>query len=92
MVIPSGEYHNHDLHVHILLSEDHSFAPLDRFRYLSRVHNDTLPLPGAASFWLLKLKDNFGNIFSHRSFSYVQKITARKDIEVMEDLDNGKPP
>ncbi|KAH7575254.1 hypothetical protein JRO89_XS02G0071100 [Xanthoceras sorbifolium] len=23
---------------------------------------------------------------------YVQKITARKDIEVMEDLDNGKPP
>ncbi|XP_016441806.1 protein disulfide-isomerase SCO2 isoform X1 [Nicotiana tabacum] len=24
--------------------------------------------------------------------SYVQKITARKDIDVMEDLDNGKPP
>ncbi|KAL6270396.1 hypothetical protein ACE6H2_027307 [Prunus campanulata] len=23
---------------------------------------------------------------------YVQKITARKDIEVMEDLDNGRPP
>ncbi|KAI4295646.1 hypothetical protein L6164_035668 [Bauhinia variegata] len=23
---------------------------------------------------------------------YVQKITARKDIDVMEDLDNGKPP
>lgn len=23
---------------------------------------------------------------------YVQKITARKDIEVMVDLDNGKPP
>ncbi|GKV01538.1 hypothetical protein SLEP1_g14087 [Rubroshorea leprosula] len=23
---------------------------------------------------------------------YVHKITARKDIEVMEDLDNGKPP
>lgn len=23
---------------------------------------------------------------------YVQKITARTDIEVMEDLDNGKPP
>lgn len=23
---------------------------------------------------------------------YVQKITTRKDIEVMEDLDNGKPP
>lgn len=22
---------------------------------------------------------------------YVQKITARKDIELMEDLDNGKP-
>jgi len=23
---------------------------------------------------------------------YVQKITARKDIDVMENLDNGKPP
>lgn len=23
---------------------------------------------------------------------YVQKITARKDIDVMEDLDNGRPP
>ncbi|KAK9096909.1 hypothetical protein Sjap_022406 [Stephania japonica] len=23
---------------------------------------------------------------------YVQKFTTRKDIEVMEDLDNGKPP
>ncbi|KAJ8491370.1 hypothetical protein OPV22_013091 [Ensete ventricosum] len=23
---------------------------------------------------------------------YVQKITAREDINVMEDLDNGKPP
>jgi len=23
---------------------------------------------------------------------YVQKITARKDIDVMEDLENGKPP
>ncbi|KAI3827993.1 hypothetical protein L1987_02082 [Smallanthus sonchifolius] len=31
---------------------------------------------------------------NHRSknHSYVQKITARKDIDVMEDLDNGKPP
>ncbi|CAL1389484.1 unnamed protein product [Linum trigynum] len=27
-----------------------------------------------------------------QGIGYVQKITARKDIEVMEDLDNGKPP
>ncbi|PSS02717.1 Protein disulfide-isomerase [Actinidia chinensis var. chinensis] len=27
-----------------------------------------------------------------RGIGYVNKITARKDIEVMEDLDNGKPP
>ncbi|GMP38271.1 hypothetical protein CsSME_00009582 [Camellia sinensis var. sinensis] len=27
-----------------------------------------------------------------QGIGFVQKITARKDIEVMEDLDNGKPP
>ncbi|BBH09557.1 protein disulfide isomerase [Prunus dulcis] len=27
-----------------------------------------------------------------QGIGYVQKITARKDIEVMEDLDNGRPP
>ncbi|CAI0556953.1 unnamed protein product [Linum tenue] len=27
-----------------------------------------------------------------QGIGYVQKITARKDIEVMENLDNGKPP
>ncbi|MFS7898229.1 putative protein disulfide-isomerase [Helianthus anomalus] len=27
-----------------------------------------------------------------QGIGYVQKITARKDIDVMEDLDNGKPP
>ncbi|KAI7748932.1 hypothetical protein M8C21_021238 [Ambrosia artemisiifolia] len=27
-----------------------------------------------------------------QGIGYVQKITARKDIDVMEDLENGKPP
>ncbi|KAI3704050.1 hypothetical protein L1987_74256 [Smallanthus sonchifolius] len=27
-----------------------------------------------------------------QGIGYVQKITARRDIDVMEDLDNGKPP
>ncbi|XP_071729971.1 protein disulfide-isomerase SCO2 [Rutidosis leptorrhynchoides] len=27
-----------------------------------------------------------------QGIGYVQKITARKDIDLMEDLDNGKPP
>lgn len=43
-------------------------------------------MPKVTSFWHLSM--------SSLSFiaGYVQKITARKDIEVMEDLDNGKPP
>lgn len=32
------------------------------------------------------------DIFISILAGYVQKITARKDIDVMEDLDNGKPP
>ncbi|KAK6916451.1 hypothetical protein RJ641_019312 [Dillenia turbinata] len=42
--------------------------------------------------FLLKLPPSPGSCSQPQDSGYVQKITTRKDIEVMEDLDNGKPP
>lgn len=40
----------------------------------------------------LLLLESMKLYFVFQIAGYVQKITARTDIEVMEDLDNGKPP
>ncbi|KAL6209754.1 hypothetical protein ACLB2K_020694 [Fragaria x ananassa] len=44
---------------------------------------------GYASYYNKRGKQNFTFVVS---IGYVQKITTRTNIDVMEDLDNGKPP
>ncbi|KAL7002812.1 hypothetical protein U1Q18_003970 [Sarracenia purpurea var. burkii] len=47
---------------------------------------------GFVSYYNKRGKEVFCKCIPCLGIGYVQKITARKDIEVMEDLDNGKPP
>ncbi|KAB2635832.1 protein disulfide-isomerase SCO2-like [Pyrus ussuriensis x Pyrus communis] len=47
---------------------------------------------GFVSYYNKRRKETVRKCVPCQGIGYVQKITARKDIEVMEDLDNGKPP
>ncbi|KAJ0011312.1 hypothetical protein Pint_34417 [Pistacia integerrima] len=47
---------------------------------------------GYVSYYNKRGKETVCKCIPCLGIGYVQKITARKDIEVMEDLDNGKPP
>ncbi|KAJ4963684.1 hypothetical protein NE237_023623 [Protea cynaroides] len=47
---------------------------------------------GFVSYYNKRGKETVCKCIPCLGIGYVQKITARKDIEVMEDLDNGKPP
>ncbi|KAJ4716323.1 protein disulfide-isomerase SCO2-like [Melia azedarach] len=47
---------------------------------------------GYVSYYNKRGKETICKCIPCLGIGYVQKITARKDIEVMEDLDNGKPP
>ncbi|XP_010519324.1 PREDICTED: protein disulfide-isomerase SCO2 [Tarenaya hassleriana] len=47
---------------------------------------------GFVSYYNKRGKETICKCIPCLGIGYVQKITARKDIEVMEDLDNGKPP
>ncbi|GJS84390.1 protein disulfide-isomerase SCO2 [Tanacetum coccineum] len=47
---------------------------------------------GYASFYNKRGKEVTCKCIPCQGIGYVQKITARKDIEVMEDIENGKPP
>ncbi|KAG2704210.1 hypothetical protein I3843_06G164200 [Carya illinoinensis] len=47
---------------------------------------------GFASYYNKRGKEIICKCIPCAGIGYVQKITARKDIEVMEDLDNGRPP
>lgn len=46
---------------------------------------------GYASYYNKRGKEVTCKCIPCQGIGYVQKITARKDIDVMEDLDNGKP-
>ncbi|XP_077249850.1 protein disulfide isomerase [Tasmannia lanceolata] len=46
---------------------------------------------GLVSYYNKRGKETICKCIPCLGIGYVQKITARKDIEVMEDLDNGKP-
>ncbi|MBA0667291.1 hypothetical protein Goklo_000397 [Gossypium klotzschianum] len=60
-----------------------------RFECISRNSFFCVPL---LFLFLLSILALFVKMKLYELAGYVQKITARKDIEVMEDLDNGKPP
>ncbi|KAK6778006.1 hypothetical protein RDI58_024724 [Solanum bulbocastanum] len=47
---------------------------------------------GFVSYYNKRGKETICKCIPCLGIGYVQKITARKDINVMEDLDNGKPP
>ncbi|CAN6554962.1 unnamed protein product [Malus baccata var. baccata] len=47
---------------------------------------------GFVSYFNKRGKETVCKCIPCQGIGYVQKITARKDIEVMVDLDNGKPP
>lgn len=47
---------------------------------------------GFVSYYNKKGRETICKCIPCLGIGYVQKITARKDIDVMEDLDNGKPP
>lgn len=47
---------------------------------------------GLVSYYNKKGKEVICKCIPCLGIGYVQKITARDDIDVMEDLDNGKPP
>ncbi|KAL0334858.1 UNVERIFIED_CONTAM: protein disulfide-isomerase SCO2 [Sesamum radiatum] len=47
---------------------------------------------GLVSYYNKKGKETICKCIPCLGIGYVQKITARTDISVMEDLDNGKPP
>ncbi|CAN0846534.1 Protein disulfide-isomerase SCO2 [Linum grandiflorum] len=47
---------------------------------------------GLVSYYNKRGKETICKCVPCQGIGYVQKITARKDIEVMEDLENGKPP
>ncbi|KAL3515273.1 hypothetical protein ACH5RR_022175 [Cinchona calisaya] len=47
---------------------------------------------GYVSYYNKRGKETVCKCIPCLGIGYVQKITARKDIDVMEDLDNGKPP
>ncbi|XP_059295429.1 protein disulfide-isomerase SCO2-like [Lycium ferocissimum] len=47
---------------------------------------------GFVSYYNKRGKETICKCIPCLGIGYVQKITARKDIDVMEDLDNGKPP
>ncbi|KAA8536195.1 hypothetical protein F0562_028673 [Nyssa sinensis] len=47
---------------------------------------------GFVSYYNKRGKDVICKCIPCLGIGYVQKITARKDIDIMEDLDNGKPP
>ncbi|KAK1418224.1 hypothetical protein QVD17_27373 [Tagetes erecta] len=47
---------------------------------------------GYASYYNKRGKEVTCKCIPCQGIGYVQKITARQDIDVMEDLDNGKPP
>ncbi|XP_059647785.1 protein disulfide-isomerase SCO2 [Cornus florida] len=47
---------------------------------------------GFVSYYNKRGKETICKCIPCVGIGYVQKITARKDIEVMEDLENGKPP
>ncbi|XP_009761846.1 protein disulfide-isomerase SCO2 isoform X1 [Nicotiana tabacum] len=47
---------------------------------------------GFVSYYSKRGKETICKCIPCQGIGYVQKITARKDIDVMEDLDNGKPP
>ncbi|XP_050261156.1 protein disulfide-isomerase SCO2 [Quercus robur] len=47
---------------------------------------------GLVSYYNKRGKETICKCIPCQGIGYVQKITARTDIEVMEDLDNGKPP
>ncbi|XP_059447206.1 protein disulfide-isomerase SCO2 [Corylus avellana] len=47
---------------------------------------------GYVSYYNKRGKETTCKCIPCMGIGYVQKITARKDIEVMEDLDNGRPP
>ncbi|KAH7833077.1 hypothetical protein Vadar_002915 [Vaccinium darrowii] len=47
---------------------------------------------GLVSYYNKRGKETICKCIPCLGIGYVQKITARTDIEVMEDLDNGKPP
>ncbi|XP_051145248.1 protein disulfide-isomerase SCO2 [Andrographis paniculata] len=47
---------------------------------------------GLVSYYNKKGKEIICKCIPCLGIGYVQKITARDDIDVMEDLDNGKPP
>ncbi|KAF8410053.1 hypothetical protein HHK36_002573 [Tetracentron sinense] len=47
---------------------------------------------GFVSYYNKRGKETICKCVPCLGIGYVQKITARTDIEVMEDLDNGKPP
>ncbi|KAF9619852.1 hypothetical protein IFM89_009603 [Coptis chinensis] len=47
---------------------------------------------GFVSYYNRRGKETICKCIPCQGIGYVQKITARKDIDVMEDLDNGKPP
>ncbi|PIA46321.1 hypothetical protein AQUCO_01500084v1 [Aquilegia coerulea] len=47
---------------------------------------------GFVTYYRKKGKDTVCKCIPCQGIGYVQKITARKDIDVMEDLDDGKPP
>ncbi|ONH91575.1 hypothetical protein PRUPE_8G124000 [Prunus persica] len=47
---------------------------------------------GFVSYYNKRGRETICKCLPCQGIGYVQKITARKDIEVMEDLDNGRPP
>ncbi|KAM5549278.1 protein disulfide-isomerase SCO2 [Rosa sericea] len=47
---------------------------------------------GYASYYNKRGKENVCKCIPCQGIGYVQKITTRTNIDVMEDLDNGKPP
>ncbi|XP_047327844.1 protein disulfide-isomerase SCO2 [Impatiens glandulifera] len=47
---------------------------------------------GFVSYYTKRGKETVCKCVPCLGIGYVQKITGRKDIDVMEDLDNGKPP
>ncbi|KAF5200432.1 disulfide-isomerase SCO2 [Thalictrum thalictroides] len=47
---------------------------------------------GLVSYYSKRGKETICKCIPCQGIGYVQKITARKDIDVMEDLDDGKPP
>ncbi|CAI9104340.1 OLC1v1002988C1 [Oldenlandia corymbosa var. corymbosa] len=47
---------------------------------------------GYVSYYSKRGKETICKCIPCLGIGYVQKITARKDIDVMEDIDNGKPP